>query len=76
MSKAAPVLPASDTAAAHADAVAVVHAYHQRTKHHLDRYAAGPGSLDWDAQPDAFRRWQGTRTYPLPRGIRPEAVPW
>jgi SagB-type dehydrogenase family enzyme len=47
--------------------VDIVHAYHQRTKHHLDRYAPGPGSLDWDAQPDPFRHWQGTRRYELPR---------
>jgi SagB-type dehydrogenase family enzyme len=34
-------------------------AYHQRTGHHLDRYAAGPETLDWDAQPDPFRRYAG-----------------
>jgi SagB-type dehydrogenase family enzyme len=34
-------------------------AYHERTKHRLDRYAAGPETLDWDAQPKAFRHYQG-----------------
>jgi hypothetical protein len=43
--------------------------YHQRTKHHLDRYAAGPGTLDWDAQPDPFRHWAGAQTLALPRGL-------
>ncbi len=32
-------------------------AYHQRTKHHLNRYAAGPGGLDWKNQPDPFRNF-------------------
>jgi len=58
------------------DDLAVVHAYHQRTKHHLDRYAAGPGSLDWDAQPDPFRHWQGTRRYELPRALPGLDIPW
>ncbi len=38
---------------------AIVLAYHQRTKHRLDRYAVGPETLDWDAQPDPFRRFAG-----------------
>ncbi|MEW5769480.1 MAG: nitroreductase family protein [Pseudomonadota bacterium] len=59
-----------------ADPAAAARAYHQRTKHHLDRYAAGPGSLDWDAQPDPFRRWQGTRWYGLPRALPAPDVRW
>ena len=43
-----------------------VRAYHERTKHHLQRYAAGPDTLDWDAQPDPFRRWAGAPLVPLP----------
>jgi SagB-type dehydrogenase family enzyme len=55
------------------DAVATVLAYHERTKHRLDKYAAGPGSLDWDAQPDPFRCWTGATVIPLPRdGVIPE----
>ncbi len=53
-----------------------VHAYHQRTKHRLDRYAAGPDHLDWDTQPAAFRRWQGTRWYSLPRQVPEMDIPW
>lgn len=59
-----------------ATGVASIHAYHQRTKHHPQRYAAGPGSLDWDAQPAAFRRWQGTRWYALPRSSPELDIPW
>lgn len=34
--------------------------YHQRTKHHLYRYAAGPHGLDlWGSQPKAFRSFEG-----------------
>ncbi|MEW6676388.1 MAG: nitroreductase [Pseudomonadota bacterium] len=51
-------------------------AYHQRTKHRLERYAAGPDSLDWDAQPAAFRRWSGTRWYSLPRTAPELDIPW
>jgi len=40
--------------------------YHQRTWHHLDRYAAGPETLDWDAQPDPFRRYDGCPEILLP----------
>jgi hypothetical protein len=36
-----------------------VAAYHDRTKHRLDRYAAGPDTLDWSMQPDPFRKPQG-----------------
>lgn len=39
--------------------------YHERTGHHLDRYAAGPETLDWDAQPDPFRRYAGCTEIPL-----------
>jgi hypothetical protein len=51
-------------------------AYHQRTKHRLDGYAAGPSQLDWDAQPDPFRVWKGTRWYGLPRRAPERAIPW
>jgi len=35
----------------------IILAYHQRTKHHLNRYAAGPSGLDWKNQPDPFRNF-------------------
>ncbi|HOX68692.1 MAG TPA: SagB family peptide dehydrogenase [Burkholderiaceae bacterium] len=43
-----------------------VRAYHERSKHQLRRYAAGPETLDWDAQPDPFRRWAGSSLTMLP----------
>ncbi|OYY92684.1 MAG: hypothetical protein B7Y41_14870 [Hydrogenophilales bacterium 28-61-23] len=53
-----------------------VRAYHQRTKHQFERYAEGPGSLDWDAQPDPFRTWAGTRWYGLPRQTPARQIAW
>lgn len=41
-------------------------AYHQRTKHHVQRFAAGPETLDWDAQPNPFRAWHGAPLVHLP----------
>ncbi len=43
----------------------VVAAYHETTKHAPGRFARGPGELDWDTQPDSFRRWAGTELLPL-----------
>jgi len=45
---------APDQAASAAEAIL---AYHQRTKHSLQRYAAGPETLDWDSQPNPFREY-------------------
>jgi SagB-type dehydrogenase family enzyme len=40
--------------------------YHQRTKHHFDRYARSAGHLDWATQPDPFRRFWGAPLIHLP----------
>jgi len=40
--------------------------YHERTKHHFNRYASGPGQLDWANQPDPFRRYAGAALTRLP----------
>jgi SagB-type dehydrogenase family enzyme len=56
--------------------VAKVLAYHARSKHALDRYAAGPGTLDWDAQPEAFRDWIGTQQIVLPREVVVPDISW
>ncbi|TAN68484.1 MAG: SagB/ThcOx family dehydrogenase [Methylobacter sp.] len=42
--------------------------YHNRSKHSLERYAKGPESIDWEDQPDQFRRFSGCEivTLPLP----------
>jgi SagB-type dehydrogenase family enzyme len=44
----------------------IVRAYHQRTKHRFEAYAAGPDSLDWDAQPAPFRHFAGASEIRLP----------
>jgi SagB-type dehydrogenase family enzyme len=33
--------------------------YHERTKHYPGRYAAALGYMDWETQPDPFRRFEG-----------------
>jgi SagB-type dehydrogenase family enzyme len=40
--------------------------YHRRSKHRLDRYAPGPGQLDWANQPNPFRVYEGAATVKLP----------
>jgi len=40
--------------------------YHQRTKHHPQRYARSAGYLDWDTQPDPFRTFAGAARLELP----------
>jgi SagB-type dehydrogenase family enzyme len=56
--------------------VTTVLSYHTRSKHALDRYAAGPGTLDWQAQPKAFRDWQGAAQIALPREITVSKITW
>jgi SagB-type dehydrogenase family enzyme len=56
--------------------LAVARGYHQRSKHRLDAYAAGPDSLDWDNQPDPFRRYLGAPLMPLPLAADGIATPW
>jgi SagB-type dehydrogenase family enzyme len=52
-----------------------VREYHQRTKHRLDRYAAGPDFLDWEQQPDPFRRFHDAPLIPLPLAFDGEPDP-
>lgn len=40
--------------------------YHARTKHRFEAFAEGPGQLDWDAQPAAFRHYAGAPRLELP----------
>ncbi|UCV08748.1 nitroreductase family protein [Dechloromonas denitrificans] len=56
----------SDTPQTNAAGAAVVRAYHARTKHRFEAYAEGPGQLDWDAQPAAFRHYAGAPLSELP----------
>ena len=40
--------------------------YHQRSKHRVNHYAPGPGSLDWVNQPAPFREFQGAAQIKVP----------
>ena len=42
-----------------------VYEYHDRTKHQFHQYARSPGYLDWDSQPNPFRRYDDTLTLAL-----------
>jgi hypothetical protein len=44
--------------------------YHDRTRHHLHRHAAGPGYLDWATMPAPFRHYAGAPVVELPREAR------
>lgn len=57
------------------DAVADVIAYHARTKHHPERYANGPGGLDWASQPNPFRRYTGAPVLRLPMAGQDDTPP-
>ena len=51
-------------------------AYHERSKHRLDRYAAGPSGLDWDDQPEPFRWFSGAPRIELPFTADSVATPY
>jgi len=46
--------------------IATVLEYHDRTKHRPSRYAASLGYMDWETQPDPFRRYSHTPLIALP----------
>jgi SagB-type dehydrogenase family enzyme len=41
--------------------------YHEITKHHFGRFARSAGYLDWNTQPNPFRRYDGAPFVELPR---------
>ena len=45
---------------------ATVIRYHEATVHRFAAYARGPETLDWDAQPAPFRRYEGAPVQALP----------
>lgn len=57
-------------------ATEIVLNYHQRTKHSLERYAKGPETIDWDDQPELFRRFSGCERLALPKPGRELEVLW
>ena len=42
-----------------------VRAYHELSRHRPERFAPGPGQLDWATQPAPFRRYAGGRLIEL-----------
>jgi SagB-type dehydrogenase family enzyme len=62
----------NELASATRDELAVVQDYHRRSKHHLQRYAAGPGTLDWDHQPNPFRHFVGSEQFRF--GLQADAL--
>jgi SagB-type dehydrogenase family enzyme len=43
----------------------LIERYHEESKHRLNRYAPGPGGLDWANQPNPFREFVGAPRTPL-----------
>ncbi len=64
------------TTPSHSQQAQCVRDYHQRSKHSLQHYAAGPETLDWDAQPDPFRHFAGAAEIPLPLAARQLQFPY
>lgn len=50
--------------------------YHEQTKHRFTGLAKGPDTLDWDAQPDPFRRFDGSHLFKLPLNADALTVPF
>jgi SagB-type dehydrogenase family enzyme len=48
------------------NSIETILAYHRRTKHHLHRFAASAGYLDWATQPEPFRTYMGAERVELP----------
>ena len=54
-------------------ALDIILAYHERTKHRPFRFAPALGYMDWDTQPDPFRRFEAAAVLPLDLlPVRPE----
>ncbi len=63
----APAEPRERIAAGMTDPVATTVGYHQRTRHAPGAWARSLGWLDWDSQPDPFRRYEGAPVVLLDR---------
>jgi len=51
-------------------------AYHKRSKHSLSAYATGPSTIDWEDQPNPFRRFAGCPTTNLPLAADTVTTAW
>ncbi len=58
--------------------LADVRDYHRQSKHGFQAYARGPGTIDWERQPDPFRRFDESpvRELPLTPRERDAPSPW
>lgn len=54
----------------------VVLEYHATTKHHPHRYARSLGYLDWETQPNPFRRFEGASLVRLPIPTNDDTPPF
>jgi SagB-type dehydrogenase family enzyme len=69
-------LSVSESVDGELSAIDVVLAYHERTKHHLHRYAAALGYMDWATQPNPFRRYDGASLLRLPLAKESRELPY
>ena len=69
-------VPGDPEAGAEAVALRTAFGYHERTKHHYHRYAPSLGYLDWDTQPDPFRRFLGAPLVSLGFPPKDETPPY
>ena len=46
--------------------------YHNNSKHSYYSFAPGPGYMDWDSQPDPFRKYEGADTVSLKKILQTE----
>jgi SagB-type dehydrogenase family enzyme len=67
-------IPASPPSKQPDSPVDILIGYHEETKHHYHRFARSLGYLDWDTQPDPFRRFEGSPFHLLPL-LAPSDVP-
>jgi len=58
------------------EASEVVFAYHERTKHHFNRYARSLGHMDWANQPNPFRFYEGALQTKLNAHRQPRPLPY
>ena len=58
------------------DNIQIIQNYHEETKHHYHRYANALGYMDWDTQPDPFRRFIGADLIPLPLQSQDHTPPY
>lgn len=58
--------PAPSAETAENNALNIILKYHEETKHHYHRFARSLGYLDWNTQPDPFRRFEGAPLLELP----------